>query len=106
MSPINDNLIVEFTTRFDAWLLKLRDKRAVSRITTRLERLADGYWGDVKTVGGGVLELRLDHGPGYRLYATRIGRRVVVLLVGGDKSSQSRDIEAAKALAREYHDAA
>ena len=105
MSPMDDSLELSFTPSFDAWLLKLRDRRAVSRITSRLGRLAEGHWGDAKSVGSGVIELRIDHGPGYRLYATRVGRRVVLMLAGGDKSSQSRDIAAAKILAKEYHDA-
>lgn len=105
MSPIDDSLKLNFTVAFDAWLLKLKDRRAVSRITSRLGRLAEGHWGDVKSVGSGVIELRIDHGPGYRLYATRMGRRVVLMLAGGDKSSQSRDIAAAHMLAKEYHDA-
>ena len=66
----------------------------------------EGNWGDAKLVGSGVTELRIDYGPGYRLYATRVGRRVVLMLAGGDKSSQRRDIAAAEALAKEYHDAA
>lgn len=105
MSPIDDNLELDFTLGFDAWLLKLRDRRAVSRITSRLGRLAEGHWGDAKSVGSGVVELRIDYGPGYRLYATRIGRRVVLMLAGDDKSSQGRDIAAAQLLAKEYHDA-
>lgn len=105
MSPIGDNLELSFTPAFDAWLLKLRDRRAVSRITSRLERLAEGHWGDAKSVGSRVIELRIDHGPGYRLYATKIGSRIVLMLAGGDKSSQGRDIAAAQLLAKEYHDA-
>jgi putative addiction module killer protein len=105
MSPIDDSLELNFTLAFDAWLLKLRDRRAVSRITSRPDRLAEGHWGDAKSVGSGVIELRIDHGPGYRLYATKIGRRVVLMLAGGDKSSQNRDIAAAQILAKEYQDA-
>lgn len=106
MSPIDDGLQLDFTPSFDAWLLKLKDRRAVSRITMRLERLGEGHWGDVKMVGAGVVELRIDHGPGYRLYATRLGDRVILMLAGGDKSTQKRDIAAAHAMAKEYHDAA
>lgn len=105
MSPIDDTLDLIFTRQFDAWLLSLRDLRARSRLTTRLDRLAQGHWGDVKSVGHGVLELRIDYGPGYRLYAMRQGRRMVVMLAGGDKSSQRRDVALAQALAKEYGDA-
>lgn len=86
--------------------MELRDHRAAARVTRRLERLQGGHWGDAKAVGDGVTELRIDYGPGYRLYATLTGRRIVLMLAGGDKSSQRRDIEAAKALAREYRDGA
>lgn len=106
MSPIDDNLDIEFTPAFDDWLMRLKDRRALSRISARLDRLSNGNWGDAKSVGSGVTELRIDYGPGYRLYATRMGRRVVLMLAGGDKSSQRRDIAAAQALAKEYHDAA
>jgi len=106
MSPIGDNLELEFTPSFDAWLFHMKDRRAFSRISARLDRLSKGHWGDAKSVGAGVTELRIDYGPGYRLYATRMGRRVVLMLAGGDKSSQRRDIATAQALAKEYHDAA
>jgi len=106
MSPIDDSLRLEFTPSFDAWLLKLKDRRAVSRITMRLERLGEGHWGDVKAVGSGVVELRIDYGPGYRLYATRMGDRVILMLAGGDKSTQKRDIATAHALTKEHHHAA
>jgi len=76
----------------------------MARIATRLDRLESGLWGDAKTVGGGVTELRLHFGPGYRLYATQQGRRIVILLCGGDKSSQGRDIAAAQQMARELDD--
>ncbi|WP_269514762.1 type II toxin-antitoxin system RelE/ParE family toxin [Brevundimonas subvibrioides] len=106
MSPIDDSsgFELEFSETFDAWLQGLRDHRAAARITVRLERLERGHWGDARSVGEGVTELRIDYGPGYRLYAARRGRRIVLMLAGGDKSSQRRDIEAAKVLAREYGD--
>jgi putative addiction module killer protein len=82
-------------------LRELRDARAVARIAVRIDRMALGNPGDVKAVGEGVSEMRIDHGPGYRLYFVRRGTEVIVLLCGGDKSTQDRDIAAAKALVRE-----
>lgn len=104
MSPIDDNASIKltFTRRFDDWLLRLRDQRAVARITTRLQRLSNGHWGDVKPVGEGVSELRIAYGPGYRLYAMKKNDAWVILLAGGDKSSQGRDIVESKRLAEEY----
>jgi putative addiction module killer protein len=75
--------------------------QAKARIDARIRRLSLGNPGDVKPVGEGVSEMRIDHGPGCRLYFTRVGTAVVILLVGGDKGSQARDIEAAKRMARE-----
>ncbi|MBO3761081.1 type II toxin-antitoxin system RelE/ParE family toxin [Ciceribacter sp. L1K22] len=89
---------------FDRWMHALRDRRAVSKILLRLERIADGNFGDHKSVGGGVQELRIDHGPGYRVYYVQRGSLVVILLCGGDKSTQARDIETAKRLASELKD--
>ena len=76
----------------------------MAKITDRLGRLALGHWGDVKPVGEGVSELRLAYGPGYRLYALKRGDAWVIMLAGGDKSSQRRDIETAKRRARELRD--
>ncbi len=87
---------------FDRWLTGLRDRRALARIAARLDRLAAGNPGDVQPVGEGVSELRIDYGPGYRVYFTRRGPVLVILLCGGDKSSQDRDIRQAKALAEEW----
>ncbi len=84
---------------FDAWLRTLKDRAAVARLAARLSRLEGGHFGDHRGVGDGVGELRIDHGPGYRIYYARRGDVVVVLLCGGDKSSQARDIARAKALA-------
>lgn len=78
----------------------LHDIRARARILVRIERLAAGNPGDVKAVGEGVSELRIDYGPGYRVYYRRHGRQVVILLAGGDKSTQARDIKMALRLAR------
>ncbi|MGV0761749.1 type II toxin-antitoxin system RelE/ParE family toxin [Tistrella mobilis] len=89
---------------FDKWLNGLRDRRALVRILARLDRLAAGNPGDTKPVGAGVSELRIDHGPGYRIYFIQRGPVVIVLLCGGDKSTQSRDIEQAKLLAAQWKD--
>ena len=89
---------------FDRWLGALRDRRAVARIAARLDRLASGNPGDVKPIGEGISELRIDVGPGYRVYYMQRGRVLVVLLCGGDKSTQQQDIRQAKALAREWKD--
>ena len=88
------------TAVFEHWLEGLRDRRAAARIITRIDRLQLGLFGDVKPVGEGVSEMRIDYGPGYRIYFVRRGRELVVLLAGGDKRSQSRDIEKALELAR------
>ena len=88
------------TDVFAAWLDRLRDLRARARIQVRIERLAAGNPGDVKHVGEGVSELRIDYGPGYRVYFKRVGREVIVLLAGGDKSLQAADIKTALRLAR------
>ena len=85
---------------FDRWLGGLEDRRAVARIIQRLERVAKGLLGDVRSVGEGVFsEMRIHYGPGYRLYYVREGENTIVLLCGGDKSSQRRDIEWAKQMA-------
>jgi putative addiction module killer protein len=89
------------TDDFIQWIAGLRDVAARARIAKRLNRLATGNSGDVKSVGGGVSELRFTVGPGYRVYFTRRGDVVAILLCGGDKGSQSRDIEKAKAMAKE-----
>lgn len=89
------------TDVFAAWFADLRDREARARITVRIRRLSLGNPGDVKPVGGGVSEMRIDYGPGYRVYFIRRGDMVVVLLCGGDKRTQDRDIARALELARE-----
>ena len=88
------------TEVFSRWLDSLRDIRARARVQARIERLAMGNPGEVKPVREGVSELRIDHGPGYRVYYTKRGREVIILLAGGDKRTQSRDIETALRLKR------
>jgi putative addiction module killer protein/probable addiction module antidote protein len=88
------------TTAFANWLDGLRDIRARARILARVERLAAGHAGDVKPVGEGVSEMRIDYGPGYRVYFIKRGHSLVILLAGGDKSSQRRDIGTALRFAR------
>ena len=89
---------------FDRWLAGLSDRQARSRILVRLDRLAAGNPGDVKAVGGGISELRVDHGPGYRVYFMQRGSLVIILLCGGDKSTQPRDISEARRIASEWKD--
>lgn len=88
------------TMEFSNWLTKLKDVQARARIVRGVDRLQRGNPGDVKPVGEGVSELRIDYGPGYRVYFIQEGKLIIVLLCGGDKSSQSRDISQAKALAK------
>jgi len=92
---------VRQTDVFAAWFAKFRDRRARARIVVRIRRLTLGNFGDVRPVGGGVSEMRIDHGPGYRVYFVARGMLVVVLLCGGDKRTQDRDIRRAIELARE-----
>ncbi|MBI4559676.1 MAG: type II toxin-antitoxin system RelE/ParE family toxin [Candidatus Hydrogenedentes bacterium] len=85
---------------FAQWLDDLKDVQARARVQARIERLAAGNPGDVQPVGEGVSELRIDYGPGYRVYFKKRGRELIILLVGGDKSTQSKDIKTALRLAR------
>lgn len=90
------------TETFRKWWTKLKDERARGVIFARLDRLAYGHAGDVEAVGDGVSELRIHYGPGYRVYFHKRGNTLVILLCGGDKSTQGRDIRTAKRLAREW----
>ena len=92
---------VRQTTRFATWLAGLRDERARARILKRLDRAKGGNVGDVAPVGEGVSEMRIFYGPGYRVYFIQRGSELIVLLCGGDKSTQAADIDEAKALAGE-----
>ena len=87
---------------FATWIDSLRDRRTVAKVLTRINRLALGNFGDYRALDGGVFELRIDWGPGYRVYAARVGKVVVLLLCAGDKKSQSKDIEDAKAHLQDY----
>lgn len=87
------------TKIFANWLDKLRDIQARARVLVRIKRLAEGNAGDAKSVGEGIFELRIHYGPGYRVYYTKIGHEIVLLLAGGDKSTQSDDIKTALRLA-------
>ncbi len=98
-------MTIRRTEEFSDWLHRLRDERAKARIAIRIDRLALGNAGDVRPVGAGLRELRIDYGPGYRVYFTHRGKALIVLLCGGDKDSQVRDIEQAKALASTVREA-
>ena len=87
---------------FREWQASLTDSRVAAAVEVRLDRLRQGLFGDCKPVGEGVLEIRIDLGPGYRGYFVRSGRRVILLLCGGDKRTQSSDIEKAKKYGRDY----
>lgn len=92
------------TQTYEKWESRLRDKRARTIIASRLMRFAEGLSGDVEPVGEGISELRIHYGPGYRIYFQRRGNLIVVLLCGGDKSTQTRDIAAARKLANEWRE--
>jgi len=93
------------TEVYARWHRRLRDRNARRRVDARVLSLAEGNTGDARAVGEGVSELRIHYGPGYRIYFTRRGRRLVILLAGGDKDSQRRDIETARRLARDARSA-
>ncbi|KWU49916.1 MULTISPECIES: type II toxin-antitoxin system RelE/ParE family toxin [Pseudomonas] len=90
------------SAEFQEWFHSLRDKPARGRVLTRLDNATMGNFGDCETVGNGVSEMRIHYGPGYRVYFMRIGEVVYLLLIGGDKSTQQRDIQRAKQIADEF----
>lgn len=99
---IRKYLTVSGKNVFSSWLDSVKDYRAQARIATRLDRLAAGSFGDCKAVGQGVSEMRIDYGPGYRIYFPQIGLTVVLLLVGGDKHRQDADIARAIAYLKDF----
>ena len=92
------------STSFEKWFSELKDRQAQARITARISRLSLGNAGDVKPVGSGVSEMRIGYGPGYRVYYQQRGETIALLLCGGDKSTQAKDILRAKRLAKEWKD--
>jgi len=92
---------IQQTQKFSQWLTKLKDMRACIAIVRRVERAQSGNLGDVKSVGESVYEMRIDMGPGYRIYYTMRGNELIILLVGGDKSTQQKDIDKAIEMAKE-----
>ena len=95
---------IQKTTEFDAWLNKLKDFRANTQILRRIERIRNGNFGDHKSIGSKILELRITYGPGYRIYYTMRENIIVLLLIGGDKSTQKADIQKAKDLLQSIGD--
>lgn len=91
---------IQRTDDFIKWFNKLKDNRAIAKIAVRIERAQTGNLGDVKPVGEGVSEMRISYGSGYRIYFVQRGMELIILLAGGDKSSQSRDIKKAQRLAK------
>ena len=91
---------IRTTANYDRWFSGLRDRKARGRIDVRLRRLADGDPGDFRAVGSGVLELRISYGPGYRIYYAERGEMLIILLAGGSKRTQERDIRMARELAQ------
>jgi putative addiction module killer protein len=96
--------MIEFkqTETFRKWRIRIKDERIRALIASRLDRLAFGNAGDVKPVGQGISELRIDHGPGYRVYFMKRGNTIIILLCGGDKNTQTKDIQTAKRLAADW----
>ena len=100
LTEYNPNMnILQKSDEFDAWLAKLKDHVGKAKIVLRLDRAANGNFGDCEPIGEGVSEMRIHYGPGYRVYLTRSGAIVYLLLLGGDKSTQKRDIERAITMA-------
>jgi len=100
MAPESIQIEVRKTAAFDRWFRKLRDSQARSRLLARVRRMSFGNFGDARAVGGGVFELRVDHGPGYRVYFVLRGPGDVVLLCAGDKRTQDADIRLARRMSK------
>lgn len=93
---------IEKTVEFDKWLRKLKDLKAKAKILFRIQKIEnDGHFGDFESVGDGVLELKINYAKGYRIYFKESGGRIIILLIGGDKSTQQKDIEKAKKILKE-----
>lgn len=103
MYQITDYLTEDGRDPMKEWLASLADRQARARIMVRLQRMATGNFGDCKPLAGGVWELRIDHGPGYRVYYTRAGKKLVLLLIGGDKRKQQADIDTAMAYWQDWN---
>ena len=95
---------IKSTKMFAKWLSKLKDMKGRIAVARRIERMEQGNFGDVKSVGSRISELRITTGPGYRVYFTKKEETIIILLIGGDKSTQSKDIEKAETLLEEYDD--
>ena len=93
---------VRRTEEFAKWLIELRDKQGRAKILARIDRLEDGNPGKTRSVGAGVVEMKIDFGPGYRVYYAKRGQLLILLLCGGDKSTQTQDIQRAKTLAAQW----
>jgi len=96
---------IKSTKTFSKWLLKLKDMKGRVAVARRIERIEHGNFGDVKSVGTAISELRITTGPGYRVYFSKKEEQIIILLVGGDKSTQSKDIEKAEELLEEFNNA-
>lgn len=94
-------IVIYQTSHFVQWVRALKDRKAIVRIINQMDRIGAGNFGDVKSVGGGICEVRIDYGPGYRIYFVHRGRGICVLLCGGNKSTQQADIARARAPAQE-----
>lgn len=92
---------IQTTDVFDAWMDKLKDRQGLLRVQARIDRAEQGNFGDVRPVAEGVSEMRIDFGPGYRVYFTQRGHEIVILLAGGNKATQAKDIQTALQLARQ-----
>ncbi|MFI4939371.1 MAG: type II toxin-antitoxin system RelE/ParE family toxin [Burkholderiales bacterium] len=103
MYQITDYLTEDGRSPLKEWLASLADRQARVRVLTRVQRMATGNFGDCKPLAGGVWELRIDHGPGYRVYYARTGATVLLLLIGGDKRKQQADIDNALAYLNDWN---